>query len=122
METCDLREIIRNSLTFLVEYKHPRAQMVPDLIEYLKRKVENVNGSLEPLAAKIVFRFTYGGYLVEDKKQFIPTSIREKDLYLTDPRKYKVVSYKLKEGFNLDIVVDEFFEALKDKEEAMVPN
>jgi hypothetical protein len=109
MEDRELKEIVRNSFSFLMNYKHPRTQMVGDLIGYL-RNVKGVNtemnGSLEILAGKLVFKFTYGGYLVEDKVQFDPTT----------KARYKVVSYKLKDNFDFDKGVDEFFEALKKQE------
>ena len=108
MEDGQLRELIRNSFSFLMNYGHPREQIVKGLIEYLRdvRKVSGENGDLESLAGRIAFKFTYGGYLIEDKIQFAPTT----------RIKYKFVSYKLKEGFNFDEVVDEFFEALREKE------
>ncbi len=107
MEDEQLRELIRNSFSFLMNYKHPRTRMVGDLIGYLKDvKRAEMNGSLENLAARIVFKFTYGGCLVEDKVQFDPTT----------KARYKVVSYKLNPKFNFDAVVNEFYEALRKKE------
>ncbi|MEK6936487.1 MAG: hypothetical protein AABW58_00270 [Nanoarchaeota archaeon] len=110
MEDQDLRELIRDSISFLTKYKHPKNQMTADLIGYLKSsKNIEMNGALNGLVGRLVFKFTYGGYLVEDKVQFDPTT----------KARYKVVSYKLKDGFNFDDTVTWFFESLKEKEAAI---
>lgn len=121
MEDNYLKEIIRAGFSFLMKYKHPEPEIVKDLRKYLESKFSFNGFSLDNLAARMVLKFTYGGCLEEDKKIYVPKDFRKlNNLFLrTDnlnfrasANKYQVATYKLKNNFNLEETIDNFFDTL----------